>query len=80
MSRRSKHPLSIGHTRCEPYFQIRFQTILQNKNMKILIELISLVFPRLLLSNETCTVQGIVEEQESGENETIELMKCGMGK
>jgi hypothetical protein len=22
-------------------------------------------------------VQGLVEEQESGENETIELMKCG---
>jgi hypothetical protein len=78
VSRRSKHPLSTSHTRREPYFQIRFETILQNKNLKILIELISLVFPRLSLSNETCTVQGLVEEQESEENETIELMKYGM--
>ena len=72
MPRRSNHPLSTGHTRSEPYFQIRFETILQNNNLKVLIELIVLFFPRFSLSNETCTVQGLVGERGSGENETIE--------
>jgi hypothetical protein len=72
--------MSTGHTGREPYFQIRFERILQNKNLKILIELISLVFPRLSLSNETYTVQGLVYQQGSWENENIELMKCGMGE
>jgi hypothetical protein len=36
VSRRSKHPLSTGHIRPEPYFQIAFE---MNENLKNLIEL-----------------------------------------
>jgi hypothetical protein len=62
-----------GHTSCEPYFLIKFDNNTAEQKPEDINLINSLVFPRLSLSSETCTVQGVIGERESGEKETMEL-------